>query len=87
MSVARESPRRAPERRPSPMWKVTIAGHDVPPRWRVPAWTVTLGASTGDAACAQVVRWAHRDAGVAPLRSLLAVSLAHAHAERSQVTA
>lgn len=48
---------------------------------KIPAQTTTLGAVSAEAACCQVVRWAHRDAGVAPLRSLLAVSLAHAHAE------
>lgn len=65
---------------PQPMWTVTIAEHDVPPRWSIPAHTVTLGASTARIACSTAVRWAHCDAGVPPLRSLLAVSMEHASA-------
>lgn len=74
--------RRAPDRRPLPMWRVSISEHDVPPRWHIPASTVTLSAVSAKAACCQVVRWFHRDVGVPALRSLLAVSLVHAHAER-----
>lgn len=83
MSVARESPRRAPGRRPlpSPMWKVMIAAHDVPPRWHIPASTVTLGAATAHAACVQAIRWAHRDAGVPPLLSMIALSMDHIRVE------
>jgi hypothetical protein len=63
------------------MFRVTIAEHDIEPRWHIPARTVELGASTAESACSTVVRWAHIDAGVPPLRSMLALSLAHTHAE------
>jgi hypothetical protein len=60
-----------------PMYRVTIEAHDIPPRWRVPAQTIEVGASTAEIACRAVVRFAHRDAGVPPLRSMLALSLEH----------
>jgi hypothetical protein len=62
------------------MWRVTIAEHDIPLRWHVAAREVTVGAATSESACSMVVRMAHIDAGVAPLRSLLALSLAYATA-------
>jgi hypothetical protein len=81
MSTPRKRTRRAPERWPQPMWKVTIAEHDIPPRWHIPATQITVGAVTAESACHAVVRMAHIRAGVAPLRSLLALSMAYAHAE------
>jgi hypothetical protein len=75
------------KREPLPSWTVTIAEHDVPPRWHVGARTVTLGASTARIACSTAVRWAHADAGVPPLRSLLGVSMAHASAKPERAVA
>jgi len=63
------------------MWKVTIAEHDIPPRWHVDAQEVTVGAVTAESACNAAVRTAHVVAGVAPLHSLLALSLARTHAK------
>ena len=80
MSTPRKRTRRAPERWPQPMFKVTITKHDVPPRFHIPATQITVGASSAESACSMVVRMAHIDAGVAPLRSLLALSLAYATA-------
>ncbi len=82
MSAARESPRRAPGRRPLPTWEVAIGEHDIPPRWRIPAGTVTLAAVSAEAARTMAVRAAHRDAGVPPLLSMIALSLDHTRAER-----
>lgn len=65
-----------------PTWRVTIAAHEVPPRWSIPATVCEVGASTAEIACGVCLRFAHSDAGVPPLRSLLAVSRAHVHAER-----
>ena len=78
---ARKRARRTPERWPSPMWRVSVAEHDVPPRWHIPASTATLGAATAHAACVQAIRRAHRDAGVPPLLSMIALSLDHVRAE------
>ncbi len=71
------------------MWRVTIAEHGVPPRWHIPAQEVTVGAGTAAIACRTAIRFAHRDADVPPLRSMLAVSMEYARAEpaRSQVAA
>lgn len=77
----RKRTRRALERWPSPMWCVTVAEHDIPPRWRIPATQITVGASTAEAACHAAVRMAHIRADVAPLHSLLALSLGHVTAE------
>jgi len=84
MSKPRKRARRTPERWPSPTWRVTISAHDIPPRWDVPARTLELGASTAESACRTVARWAHIDAGIPPLRSMLAVSMEHASAERAE---
>lgn len=64
-----------------PMWRVTIAAHDVPPRWYVPARVVELGSYTAGGARDQALRWAHIDAGVPALRSLLRLSVEHARVE------
>ena len=87
MTAKRKRTPRAPEHWPSPRWRVTIAEHDVPPRWHVAAQEVTVGAATAESACHAVVRIAHIDAGVAPLHSLLALSLAHATAELARTPA
>jgi hypothetical protein len=68
------------------MWKVTIAEHHVPPRWDVSARTVEVAAPTAQTACVIAVRWAHIDADIPPLRSMLAVSMAHATAEPARST-
>lgn len=62
------------------MFTVEVAEHDVE-RWHIPAQTVELGADSAESASAVVVRWAHIDAGVPPLRSMLALSLPHATAK------
>jgi hypothetical protein len=72
--------RRASDRWPRPMWTVEVAGHDVE-RWHIPAQTVELGADSAECASAVVVKWAHLDAGVPPLRSMLAVSMAYTTAK------
>lgn len=77
----RKRTRRTPDRWPQSMWKVTIAEHHVPPRWDVPARTVEVAAPTAQSACVIAVKWAHIDAEVPPLRSMLAVSMQHAHAK------
>jgi hypothetical protein len=87
MTAKRKRARRAPEHWPSPMWRVTIAEHDVPPRWHVEAQGVTVGASTAEVACNAAVRTAHIVAGVAPLHSLLALSMAHTTAESARSVA
>lgn len=83
MTAKRKRPRRAPERWSRPMWTVEVAEHDVE-RWHIPAQTVELGADSAASARAVVVRWAHIDAGVPPLRSMLALSVEYAHAEPSR---
>jgi hypothetical protein len=70
-----------------PMWKVTIAEHDIEPRWHIPARAVELAATTARIACSTAVRWAHADAGVPPLRSMLALSMAHASARPARTPA
>jgi hypothetical protein len=77
---ARRRARRAPDGWRLPLWKVTITEHSVS-RYYIPADTVKVPASTPKIARSVAVRWAHRDAGVPPLRSLLAVSMEHAHAD------
>jgi hypothetical protein len=83
-AVARRR-RRASGPRWLPSWRVTIAEHHLPPRWHVPARSVTLGAGSAEAACRFVVRWAHRDAGVPPLRSMIAVSMRYTRVERARM--
>lgn len=63
-----------------PMWRVTIAAHDVPPRWHVPARTTLTGSPTAEMACRFAAQEAHRDAGVPPMRSLLRQTLPHVKA-------
>jgi hypothetical protein len=62
------------------MWTVEVAEHDVE-RWHIPAQTVELGADSAESASTVVVKWAHSDAGVPPLRSMLAASMEHVHAK------
>jgi hypothetical protein len=66
--------------RPPQMWKVKIGRHAVRPRWLVPARSSTVPAPDADYAIETVVRWAHRDAAVPPLRSLIKESVAYASA-------
>jgi hypothetical protein len=68
-------------RLPPQTWKVRIAAHAVPPRWLIPSQTVRLPAPDAEDACLRAVRWAHADADVPPMRSLLRRSLQHATAK------
>lgn len=81
MSPTTRKPRRssAPA---MPMWRVTITAHDVPPRWHVPASIVEMGSPTADLARYFAVQRAHIDADVPAMRSLLALSLRHARADK-----
>ncbi|HZL06082.1 MAG TPA: hypothetical protein VFE45_11820, partial [Coriobacteriia bacterium] len=60
-----------------PLWRVTILAHEIPLRWSIPATQITVGAVTAESACHAVIRIAHIRARVAPLRSLLALSVQH----------
>ena len=84
MTTTRRRPRRAVWC--APMWKVTVAEHDVH-RWHVPKRVAVVPAVSAKAACALVVGWAHTDAQVPPLRSLTAISLAYSTAEPARATA
>lgn len=64
------------------LWRVTVVEHAVAPRWTVPARETVVGAETAADARLTVLRWAHSDAGVPPLRSLLRVSWPSSRAER-----
>lgn len=62
------------------MWHVQIKRHAVRPRWLVPAQSCKLPAPDAEYAIETVVRWAHRDVGVPPLRSLIKESVVYASA-------
>lgn len=62
-------------------WQVVVAAHTVA-RWDVPARTTVVGAETAEHARVTVLRWAHADAGVPPLRSMLRAAWQHVRAER-----
>lgn len=64
-----------------PIWRVTIAAHDIVPRWHVPAHTTQLGRPTAELACRFAAQEAHRAAGVPPMRSLLRISLSYVKAD------
>jgi len=53
---------------------VTVAEHDVAPRYHVPARTVDVYALTAREARLRVLRWAHGDAGVPPWKPCVRVS-------------
>jgi hypothetical protein len=63
-----------------PLWEVRIAAHRVG-RWEVPEGTTTLGGSVEHAKL-RAIRWAHTDAGVPPIRSLIRESWPHVKATR-----
>jgi hypothetical protein len=66
-----------------PMWRVELAEHDVA-RWHVRARSAELPAPDGAYARARVVRWAHADAGVPSMRSLVRASMGHVTATPSE---
>lgn len=59
------------------LWRVAIRAHEIPPRWSVPKCVYELGSGSSEYAANRAVKWAHSDAGVPPLRSLVALSLEH----------
>lgn len=63
------------------MWKVCLDAHRIEPHWDIPATQITVGAATSASARHAVVQMAHIRAGVAPLHSLLALSVEHATAK------
>ena len=70
----------------APAWRVTIAGHDVPPRWRVERQTVKLCAVDATAARVTATRAAQIVAQVPPVRSLRAITYRHTTATPLGVT-
>jgi len=78
---------RRTNRLPLRTWRVQIAAHDVPPRWRIPAQTVRLPADSADDARLFAVRTAHRAAGVPPWRPCVRESMRHATASEGRAAA
>ena len=65
-------------------WKVTIVAHEVRGKrrsWSIPERVSLPCEVSADAARALALRWAHRDADVPPLRSLLRQSWEFSSAE------
>src|ERR1700690_1038548 len=67
---------------PPLQWRVELAAHDLPPRWRVPARTARLPAVSAESACLRVIRWAHSDIGAPPWRPCTRLSMRFATAKR-----
>ncbi len=63
------------KRPPPQMFRVRIASHDVPPRWRIKAQTFKLTAPSADFASDRAVKWVHSDARVPPMRRFVRRSL------------
>jgi hypothetical protein len=53
---------------------VTVAEHDVPPRWHIPAQVLKVCAPDATSARAQATQAAHRAAGCPPWKPLLRIS-------------
>lgn len=76
----RKRARRDPGPPRLPLWRVSLAEHDVD-RWHIEGRTVQLGAASEEIACHAVVRLAHVRAEVPPLRRFVALSMEHTHAD------
>lgn len=61
-------------------YRVVIAAHAVPPRWKIPAYSGVHHATTAQVARLMAVRHVHIVAGVPALKSLLRVSWRHSQA-------
>lgn len=71
------------QRAPScPAWRVTVAAHDVPPRWSVPAQVVKVYAPDETTARVLAVQSVARDADLPPWKPALRVVYRHTAAAR-----
>ena len=70
----------------APAWRVTVAEHDVPPRWRIERQTVKVCAVDATAARVTATRSAQIAAQVPPVRSLRAITYRHTTATPLGVT-
>lgn len=64
----------------TPQFRVLIAPHDIPPRFRIEEQERLVYAADSRLARKYAIRSAHRDAEIPPLRSLLRVSWPYATA-------
>ena len=62
-------------------FRVTIAEHEIPPRWTIPAAVIEVYALSAEQARIQAIRDAHVQQAVPPLRSLRRLSWPHVSAE------
>jgi hypothetical protein len=60
-----------------PAWRVTVAEHDVPPRWHIPAQVVKVYASDAKAARVSGTRAVQIAAGVPPMKPLRRITYPH----------
>jgi hypothetical protein len=70
-----------------PLHRVRIAAHDVPPRWRIDAQTITLPAPSAESAIEAAIGQAQRAAGLPPWRPCRRASLPFVTAEPLELAA